>query len=595
MEEKDQTNYTAEVTSEKKDGKTKKLIIAILAVIMVTAIVIGILLATGILELQLSKKSKMIAGVEKLGEMLIKPTENLSASKENTIKITNNISKDSPIGISEEISANIDNANIKELSSSENKKIEEVINLINKSKIKIEAKNDGEQKTYVNLNANIEDTNLSAEAIYDGEQGNIRSKEINPKWLTFSKEDLELMLKEENIDIEDINEQIDTIVEQIKELSKSTEVDEKTQKEIEDRYKKVLKDFINEKAKKIESERDKVEVNGKSKNCEKLTLNLEENDIKELLNKYIDTLKNDTQLQKLLKETLKSYIKILENTTQEIESLNMPSEEDIDELILELDNLKKQIEDMKFDGKIIITVYATNTEVYKTDISIKTNETEIILETTFNKDKTSIQISAKSSGVSLDIAKITIKTEENKSNIKIETSKAIEEYIRQKISLEINCKKEKTNKEIEIILEAGSYGKGNIKINTDTTKDEEKEYEGIAKVIADIDIPSIITLKGNLEIKSAINTQEVTIPNIQEEKINANNEEQLAKYLEESEENITSITGKLMKNELLKSIIEDSSQMENENTLDQLEQQLKQMENEDTLNQLEQYLNQMEN
>ena len=49
----------------KNSNKVKKIIIAIIAVIIIAAITVGILLATGVWDVNLSKKSKMSAGIEK--------------------------------------------------------------------------------------------------------------------------------------------------------------------------------------------------------------------------------------------------------------------------------------------------------------------------------------------------------------------------------------------------------------------------------------------------------------------------------------------------------------------------------------------------
>ena len=53
------------------------------------------------------------------------------------------------------------------------------------------------------------------------------------------------------------------------EISKSVQIDKKTQKEINEKYSKILKDYINEKSKDIKSEKGTVEVDGKEKKCTK--------------------------------------------------------------------------------------------------------------------------------------------------------------------------------------------------------------------------------------------------------------------------------------------------------------------------------------
>lgn len=550
MNEENQTNTTINDSPKKKGKKAKVIIIVVLAVILVAAIVIGILLATGVLDFNISNKSKMVAGVEKLGESITKPLEEITNNKDGKVKILNNLSKESGIDLSGEISADIDTLDIKTLSSSDKENLKSIIELINNSRIGIDTRYDGNEKAYMNLDLGLDDINLSGEVVYDGEQASVRSEEINSKWLTISKEDLEKMLEEENVDIEDIKENMSTIIDQFTELTKSVEIDEKDQKEIKERYGKVLKNFINEKSKSIESEKDKVKVDGKNKNCQKLTLELKEDDIKELLKEYIKTFKNDSQIQDILRKSLDTYANIVNDSS-------IMDEDAFDEMISELDNLEKEIEELEFEGKITLTVYATNTEVYKTDITIEIEGTEVTIGTTFNETETVMAVSAKSSGVSLDIATITIKSDENNYNVKIETSSSIEEYLRQKMSVEINYKNEKNKNEIVINLNAGNYGEGNITITEDMNINEDKECESTTTVDVDIDIPMIIEAKGKLDLKSNIKTENITIPTISSsEAIDMNDESKLAEYLKEAQENITKLFEKVSENEALKPLVE---------------------------------------
>ena len=115
-------NEENQTTKVKKGGKAKKIVIAIIAVIIIAAIVVGILLATGVLDVNLSKKSKMAAGVEKLGESFTTTFTSLPDKIKTSgaeIKVLNNISKDSATEFSTELSAKIDELDIDELSTSE--------------------------------------------------------------------------------------------------------------------------------------------------------------------------------------------------------------------------------------------------------------------------------------------------------------------------------------------------------------------------------------------------------------------------------------------------------------------------------------------
>ena len=251
-------NEENQTTKVKKSGKAKKIIIAVVAVIVVLAIVIGILIATGKFELNLSKKSKMEAGIEQLGEAFTKPMDLIAdaAEKNGTVvKVVDNINKDSAIEASTEMSAKIDSLDIDSLSSSEQKQVDSLVDLINASKLGLDLRYDGNKSAYAKINGNIDGVELSGEGFYDGSQAGFRSEELNTKWITISQSDIEDLLDENGLDIEDIKKVISTTSEQMDEIMKSVEVDEKTQKEIRKRYSDVMKDFI--KDKKSREPRDK--------------------------------------------------------------------------------------------------------------------------------------------------------------------------------------------------------------------------------------------------------------------------------------------------------------------------------------------------
>ena len=69
-------------TKIKQPKKVVKIISIIIAIIAVIAIVIGILVATGKINLNFSKKSKMVSGIEKLSEAYTRQFDELSKNAE---------------------------------------------------------------------------------------------------------------------------------------------------------------------------------------------------------------------------------------------------------------------------------------------------------------------------------------------------------------------------------------------------------------------------------------------------------------------------------------------------------------------------------
>ena len=567
MNEENKTNTTAtnETPKPKKGGVAKKIIIAVVALIVIAAIVIGVLFATGILDINLSKKSKMVAGVEKIGERLSNTVDDLSGnakdSSTSTIKIYNNLNKDSEVELSGEISANVDSFDVSSSTAKVDKStVKTVLDIINSSKLGATVKYDGKEKVAASLNGKIDNVELSGEVVYDGEKVAVRSEEINPKWLSISKEDIEEMMESEGVDFEQIESMISKTTDQMFETAKSLEIDEKTQKEIAERYNNVLKDFINKKSKDIESEKDKVKVDGKSKNCEKLTLELDGDDVKDLLIEYVDTFKSDKKLQEIINKSIKAYTDSFNEmaTVMGESSTSLPEMDNVlDELLDNIDELKDEIKDLDLDIKVVLTVYATNTDVYRTDISIFVENMEIILESTFNKEDTVIDVAMKSSGIKVDVATITIKSEKNSASVKVETAEGIEDYLGEKMYLEIVCKNDDKKTELTISADLGKNGKASIALVSNVDKNEDNEYAAETSLNFDIDIEDVITTKGSLNIKSNIKVGNVSIPSISEaETVDANDQEAVAEYMTEAQTNIVELMDKVSKIEGLSDLLD---------------------------------------
>lgn len=545
----------------KNSSKAKKIIIAVVAVVIVAAIVVGILLATGVFDVNLSKKSKLEAGIEKLGESFTAPFEDIleRAEKDETeIKVAKNWKADSAFEVSTELSAKIDDLDIEGMSSSSSDvDIDDVIGLINNSKIGLTAKYDGNESGYLKINGKIDELELSGEAVYDGSQLGIRSEEISSKWLTLSEKELTKLLDEEDIDLEQIKEMISTSMENTNKLTEAVDIDEKTQKEIKERYYKVFKDFINEKSKDIESEKDKVEVDGKDKSCQKLTLELKDKDIRDLLKAYVKEFKDDKQVREILEKVVDSFA---EMATEVDEYSADEMKEAIDELYNNIDEVNEAIDELEFEGSIKLVVYATATKVYRTDIVIEIEGTEVSIETTFNKKETEMEISAKNSGVSLDIAKITITEKDNGVNLKVKPSKAITDQLGTDLSFEMDYVSEKSKNELTLKVDAGEYGHGTISAKTDISKNEEKDYEDTTTLSLDIDVPDYITTKMSLTAKTNIKVENASIPTISDkDAIDMTDETAVQEYMTDAQENVESLLEKIEDSDILQSVFSSIS------------------------------------
>ena len=468
-------------TKIKQPKKVVKIISIIIAIIAVIAIVIGILVATGKINLNFSKKSKMVSGIEKLSEAYTRPFDELSKNAEKNnldIKLFDNLEKDSAIEASTEILANVDKLEVDGLTSSEKSTVKSVVDLINKSKIATNIRYDGKESAYIKLNGKLDSVEVSGEALYDGSQAALRSEQISSKWITISEDDLKDLADENGLDLDDLKDTISESINQFSEISKSVQIDKKTQKEINEKYSKILKDYINEKSKDIKSEKGTVEVDGKEKKCTKLTLKLNEKDIKKLAKNYLDAFAKDDQLKEILTSAAQSYADVTKSSGETSTAKEITNA--VDELYNNIDKIKEEIDNADFSANIKLVVYSSNTNVYRTDIILDVEDTEVNLETTFNKEDTTTTISVNAQGISAEIATIKLKEEKNGASLKIEVSKFIKEQLEQKssddISLEIKYTTEKSKAEISLAVNAGSYGSGTVSISSDVEKNEDKEY-----------------------------------------------------------------------------------------------------------------------
>lgn len=549
-------------TKIKQPKKAVKVIAIIIAIIAVIAIVIGILAATGKINLNFSKKGKMVSGIEKLGEAYTKPFDELSKNTEKNnleVKLFENLEKGSAIETSTELSANVDKLEIDGLTSSEKSTVKSVVDLINKSKIATNVRYDGKESAYVKLNGKLDSVDISGEALYDGSQAALRSEQISSKWITISEDDLKDLADENGVDLDDLKDIISESMNQFNQISKSVQIDEKTQKEINERYSKILKEYINEKSKDIKSEKDTVEVDGKEKKCTKLTLKLNEKDIKKLAKNYLDAFAKDDQLKEILTSAAQSYADVMKSSGETSTAKEITNA--VDELYNNIDKIKEEIDNADFTANIKLVVYSSNTNVYRTDIILDVEDTEVSVETTFNKDDTKTTISVNAQGISAEIATITLKEEKNGASLKIEVSKFIKEQLGQKssddISLEFKYSTEKSKAEIALAVNAGAYGNGKVAISSDVEKNEDKEYANHTTISVDIDAPDYVTTKMSMDMTNNIKIGGVSIPKVSSsESIDIKDEQGLQQYQEEAQTKAEKLLKDLQSVEALKSIID---------------------------------------
>ena len=143
-----------------------------------------------------------------------------------------------------------------------------------------------------------------------------------------------------------------------------------------------------------------ITVDGKDKKCTKVTLNLDDDDVKDLLKEYLDTFAKDKDMKKILTETASTYSEMMKEAGVENVVDLSAYIDDFDDII---GDVKSQIDEMEFDGKATLVVYASTTQVYRTDLIIEVEESEVKLAVTYNKDTTVLEASVKINGQSMKL------------------------------------------------------------------------------------------------------------------------------------------------------------------------------------------------
>lgn len=160
---------------------------------------------------------------------------------------------------------------------------------------------------------------------------------------------------------------------------------ENDKKHFTDNYGNIFKDSINKDN--IKKESAEVTVDGKTEKCDKITYTLNNEDIKNLLKKYVETIKNDTEGQDIvlnkfldIAEEMKLFDMLAQNgvTGMSKDSIKSMVKNYMPQI---LESLNEAIDEITIE-KVEVVVYATNTTTYKVEAGIYqgTNSMKLIAE-----------------------------------------------------------------------------------------------------------------------------------------------------------------------------------------------------------------------
>ena len=534
-----------------KMGKKKKIVIAIIALVVVAIATVVVLGFTGVIDFNFTKKSKADAGIGKVSEVFTDTANDLETELNDAGLSVKALDKESitDVDASVDVSFDIKEIEIENLDSDETELIDDIIDLVNQVKVGAEAKVNSEGKLNVKLDAVVGEEPISVEATYDGEKIGVRSEELNEKWLTL---DVEKLLAEVELD-EDAIEELEKITEEVQTLVEKLLLTEDEVKHFKSTYSKILTEYVT--SLEIESEKDTIEVGDKEKKCTKTTITLDEDDVKNLLITYIESVENDEKGQNIVKEKIKLVCDfIIEN--EEIFTSNYGYDyyydqvndyyndyyyddyyyddysydyvdspiddvkdfaESIDEIFTEdnFEMIKDAIDDLYMgDIEVTIETYSTLTNIYATNITFEVEGEGIVLAMTFDGDTTNATVSMKASGMSMDMIDLVLVNEKNHKSLEIKAADDVVDYIGTEISGKIDCTISNNNLKTTLSLDLGDEGNvvftQNLKVKTNT----DSEYSATSSNNIKLDIPDVMKIDATVNIDIGLKTANVKIASI---------------------------------------------------------------------------------
>lgn len=467
-------------------GSKKKSLI-IIAIILVIIIALAGTVAGVVLTGKISITSR-----QKLSKGLIELADRMSMSDvEENLKEYEKM-QNTPFEIQDVISANINNIELEDSRDIEDE-IQEIKNIVNNSTItntlQADLKNNIIKENLEVKLADITDT-ISADAEYNKNAISLRSKELNEKYITLNKRDIQA-----NYEYEDLLEVFELLEEICKKGTVNISLTDAEKSHFAENYKNIFSDFIKDDM--IKEGKTKITVDGEVKECDDVNFTLNGRQIGELMQTYLDKLENDKEGQKIIVSKVQSIIDSF-------------SEDKLVELI---SYIKEELEYIDDDISIKFSVYCSMFKTYGINITLEGSDTETIeMNVMFGKSNDVIT-------VNLPEGKLSINKVDNKIEMSLEVE--IEE---EDIGIKVTMNKEVTERTqnsrttkstIGLVLK----GEGN-NIDVALNIDENLKYLDSIKTTANADSLNPITAT----------------------------EGELQEYLEEVQKNETALIEKVLQN-----------------------------------------------
>lgn len=509
--------------------KKMKIIVPILLIIVALVGTAIFVLSTG--KIAVTPKSKVAVGLSKTLNTF---DESEGVMSQNSYKILENL-KGKAYETDAKMSIDVDVEDLEELIGDK-----ETANFINdildtlaettiSSRTAVDPK-EGVAKIEFGLENEELIGNISGEVAISGDEIAFRSKELNDEYLSLKRKDVEK--QPELVEVFDLLQQV-------------TKVDytalmftEKEKEHFSDTYGKILSDSVKDDM--VTSEKAEFTVNGSKQSCTKAILTYNNDQVKALLKEYVTTFEKDEKGREILQDKVsKIYGKKL-------------TDELFDEIDTAVESLNEAIDEIT-DTKLEFVTYATATQTFGTETILTIAEESAIIKETFNDDATNIVFNI----LGEDVANIVVK--QDKDNLSVEYTMEVEE-IKADVKFAIN--KNKMDLSFSFEEDGELLGEVGMIMEVDTKKDSAKELEQDLTLKLTLDIPmedqniaGKVTLKGTEKIAVL---DSVEFPDTSKA-TSVLNQKDLQEYATDAQDAAKKYLDKLQKNDLVKDIIEFSS------------------------------------
>ena len=486
---------------EKIKQKKGSAAVIILIVVLLLLVVLGVVAyfvtqKTNLINFNFSSKSKFIGAFSDVGDKI---SENSKEATNVADKKIYTKMEGKPVEYSLEATANIDALDIPSLTSTEVKSIKGVVN---DSQLKLNLKADTEKnKMYGDLE--LDGTELG-EVVYNSEAMALKVPSIDSKYYTIFKNSLKGTAYESLTEVFDYIDNFGTSSLNLDDFKFTSE----EVNHFSDVYSKIFEGYATDD--KLSTEKTEITIDGNNKSCEKITLALNSKEASELVSKYVEAFKNDTEGRNML---ISKYIKMMKATNtydMMLEEMGYTDKEFKTELEDSFDTMIESMEDMVQEIKdndtikYKIIVYADMFKTYRIEMSMSDEDNEIKATMNLKDDGVYTEITADTNG---EVIKMNINMTKNNMLLSVETE--------DDIKMEIELKQE--NKDITLTMNMKYMGDSildlTIKSTEESSTDKELNTTSSINIKFDYDnvkVAGTINLKENLKIVDSIDIPEVT-------------------------------------------------------------------------------------